>query len=262
MTRETLFQYIQRVRLEKAAFLLLANPKETVTQIALKCGFSNQASFAKAFRSRFFMSATELRTGKGLNESNMGKVFSEVVCYNKMATNKQYRKGWEFMGIPFNVQVKEVSSMNVIYVRHTGPYKKDVALFGRLFGKLFEWANSKGLIKPAETKWLTLYHDTPEITDHDKLRISVCMTVPGDADVDVDGEIGKMMIPGGKYAIGHFELDEKQYEGAWDAMFVEWLPESGYQPDDRLSFELYPDNQEEHPGGKHAVDIYVPIKPL
>ena len=208
------------------------------------------------------MSATRLRTGENLNESNMGKVFPQSVCYNNMARRKHYRKGWEFMGIPFNVQVKEVSSMNVIYVRHTGPYKKDAALFEKLFGKLFEWANSKGLIKPAETKWLTLYHDTPEITDHDKLRISVCMTVPEDADVDVDGEIGKMMIPGGKYAIGHFELDEKQYEGAWDAMFVEWLPESGYQPDDRLSFELYPDNQEEHPGGKHAVDIYVPIKPL
>lgn len=49
ITNETLFQYIQRVRLEKAAMLLKSNPKEPIIQIAIRCGFANQASFAKAF---------------------------------------------------------------------------------------------------------------------------------------------------------------------------------------------------------------------
>ena len=92
------------------------------------------------------------------------------------------------------------------------------------------------------------------------IRTSVCITVP--EDTQVDGEVGKMTIPGGSYAIGHFEIDDKGYEDAWNSIFSVWLPESGYQPDDRLAFEHCINNPEEHPEGKHIVDIYVPVKPL
>ena len=43
---------------------------------------------------------------------------------------------------------------------------------------------------------------------------------------------------------------------------VDSLAESGYQPDDRPCFELYLNNPQEHPEGKHIVDIYAPVKPL
>jgi len=45
-TGESLFQFIQRLRLEKAATLLLTDPVKPVTEIALECGFSNSSSFA------------------------------------------------------------------------------------------------------------------------------------------------------------------------------------------------------------------------
>jgi AraC family transcriptional regulator len=264
MTGETLFQYIQRVRLEKAAFLLLANKKVAVTEIALACGFSNQASFAKAFKNYFDMSASELRkkgyVPKNIGckiESNMGKVFSEIVCYNSIVRNKQYYERQKATDIPHTVEVRNIPDMNVVYIRHTGPYKKDAALFERLFTKLYGWAKTKKMIHPTETKWLTLYHDTPDLTEDDKLRISVCMTVP--VNVNVNGEVGRMKIQGGKYAVGHFELNEDQYQDAWNVMFARWLPVSGYQPDDRLCFELYLSNNDSH---KHIVDIYIPIKPL
>jgi len=41
-----------------------------------------------------------------------------------------------------------------------------------------------------------------------------------------------------------------------------WMPASGYQPGDRLCYEIMNNNPKEHPEGKHIVDICVPVKPL
>ncbi len=160
-----------------------------------------------------------------------------------------------------NVEVKEIPEMHVAYVRHIGPYKGDPALFERLFTKLFEWAGARDLLHIPETKVMAVYHDNPEVTDESKLRTSMCITVP--ENTEVEGEVGKMTIPGGKYAIAHFEIDQTEYEDAWNALYGTWLPESGYQPDaDRPAFELYLNNPEEHPEHKHIADIYLPVKPL
>jgi AraC family transcriptional regulator len=107
---------------------------------------------------------------------------------------------------------------------------------------------------------ITIYHDNPDITDDDKLRISIGMSVP--ADTPTDGEIGKMTIPAGKFAVAHFEISPDQYGEAWNMVYGEWMPESGYQPDDRLCYELYLNDPEQHPEHKHIVDIYAPVKPL
>ena len=49
---------------------------------------------------------------------------------------------------------------------------------------------------------------------------------------------------------------------AWDEVMGKWLPESGYQPDDRPCYELYHNDPKTHPEGKFLVDICVPVKPL
>lgn len=266
MTGETLFQFIQRIRLEKAVFLLSANRNLSITAIALKCGFSNQASFAKAFKKAFNISASQLRKcianqqeDQNDTNSNLGKVFKEVLCYNN---NKQKKPdfNWEKnLQLPFSVEIVNVSDMKAVYLRHIGPYKKEFLLFEKLFGKLCQWADAKKLIDPEKTKWFTLYHDSPGITSTDKLRISVCMTV--ETDVETNGAIGSIRVQGGKYAVGHFEINEHQYQEAWDAMFTGWLTGSKYQPDDRFCFELYQNNVLDK-GQKHLVDIFIPIKPL
>lgn len=158
------------------------------------------------------------------------------------------------------VDVMDVPEMHVAYVRHIGPYKGDTELFGRLFDKLFRWAGARDLLSFPETKVLSVYHDNPGVTDESKLRTSACITVP--EDTQVDGEVGKMTLAGGKCAVGHFELADNEYEDAWNALYGTWLPESGYQPDDRPSFELYLNDPKEHPEHKCIVDIYMPVKPL
>jgi len=75
---------------------------------------------------------------------------------------------------------------------------------------------ARGLIRGPNTQVLTVYHDDPEVTPEDKLRVDACITVPKDAPVD--GEIGKMTVPGGKFAIAHFEISGDEYGEAWNAL--------------------------------------------
>ncbi len=78
----------------------------------------------------------------------------------------------------------------------------------------------------------------------------------------VDGEVGLMTIPGGKFAVGHFEIDETQFGQAWDALLGEWMPSSGYQSDGRMCYELYLNDPHAHSEKKFLVDICEPVKPL
>jgi AraC family transcriptional regulator len=109
-------------------------------------------------------------------------------------------------------------------------------------------------------KYICVYHDDPNITEEAKLRTSVSIIVS--EDTEVDGEIGKMTIPSGKYAFARFELSSSEYEEAWNWVYGIWLPTSGYVPDDRPCFEMYPPAKEGSSKAKMTVDICVPVKPL
>lgn len=122
-----------------------------------------------------------------------------------------------------------------------------------------QWAGSRGLLGNTNAKMVTVYHDDPDVTKIENVRQSACITV--DSPVKTEGEFGSLTIPEGKFVVGSFEIDVTQFTGSWDSVCF-WLSESGYQPDDRNSYELYHNNHEEHPEKKFIVDICIPVKPL
>ena len=129
------------------------------------------------------------------------------------------------------VDVKEVEEMNVAYVRHIGAYQGKQEVFSELFAKLVGWAGPRGLLGVPGMQVLCVYHDDPNITQEDKLRVDACITVP--TDTKVEGEVGTYTVAGGKYAFARFEVFPDEFSKAWDAVMGGWLPDSGYQPDDR-----------------------------
>lgn len=265
LTGEPLGQYILRLRLERAAARLIGTPREPITEIALDCGFSGSAAFARAFREAFGMSAGEWRRKKCKIPGNPDELRGNLrkdwtVAFRYTGDGKFYwRLHMKQNDMTVNVEVKEMPEWTVAYVRHIGPYKRNSALFERLFTQLMSWAAPRGLLRFPETKSIAVYHDDPAITDESKLRMSCCLTVP--ADTKVEGEIGRMVLPGGPYAVGHFELAMDEYEQAWNALYAGWLPESGYECADSPCYELYLNNPDEHPQKKCVVDICIPLKP-
>jgi AraC family transcriptional regulator len=273
MVGETLNGFIRRLRTEKAAAMLYQNPKKSITEIALECGFSSPSIFARTFQETFQMSAGKWRAGGYLinkdgkdskeskPDSNIRQDFNVYPSYNDAITKQTWRVEMkDNTGLVADVEVKDIPEMRVAYVRHIGPYAGNQQLFDDLFNKLCTWAGPRGLLRFPETKFITIYHDSPEITDENKLRTDICITVP--PETEVDGEVGKAVIPAGKYAVAHFEILPDQYGDAWSTVYGGWLPESGYQPDDRPCFELYLNDPKEHPEGRHIVDIYAPVKPM
>lgn len=267
---EPLFQFIQRIRLERAASQLALQPKKPVTRIALDCGFSGSASFARAFRDQFGMSATAWRRDghgrrkPGIMNSKTGKAQSKTgkdrrasSGYHQDTTIK--RRSSMNKTIDLNISIKQLPEVNVAYVRHVGPFKGDSALFGGLIGRLCTWAGPRGLLGP-DLRIMALYHDNPDITEEQKLRLSVCLPVA--KGTKVDGEVGLMTIAAGTYAVAHLELAGDEYDAAWQSLYKDWLPGSGYQPDDLPPYEIYYNDPKTHPQGKHIVDICLPVKPL
>ena len=258
---ESPFQFIMRLRIEKAATLMRANKKQSITEIAYKCGFSDLSVFARNFRKYFRLSASLYRkmsheksniSQTDRNNQQAGDRPAAYFCPEtktiKWRTNMKLNK---------NAEVRVLPEMTVAYLRHIGPYKGNEKLFEQLWNKLFSWAGPRGLLGGNDFKSLVIYHDDPNVTGEEKLRMSVCITVP--PETKVDGETGKMVIGEAQYVIARFEVNASEFQEAWDWVYGQWMPASGYEPDDKPCFEMYP---EEPKNGKFIVDICVPVKPL
>jgi len=258
---ETPFQFIQRVRIERAAMLMLTNRKMTVSEVALRCGFTDLSVFSRNFKASFGLSPTRYRADKPQNsnfsqtDSNTRQADGRAIPY--FCPELQTIKWRTNMKLNKSVEIRELPKMTLAYIRHIGPYKGDDQLFQNLWNRLFAWAGPRGLIGGRDFRSLVIYHDDPNVTIEDKLRMSVCITVP--PETKVDGEIGRMELEAARYVIARFEVNAQQFQEAWDWLYGEWFPASGYQPDEKLCFEMYP---EEPRDGKFVVDICVPVKPM
>ncbi len=264
MVGETLYEYIRRKRLERAAGLLSEQPDIPVADVAVACGYSSQSVFNRAFRDFFGMNPTRFRKhGYREHSKNRKRDSKEDQIHSNRDQIETDESGelrrvslTQLNPLIMKVEIKDLQEMNVAYVRHVGSYNQ----IGQAFGKLMRWAGPRGLFARPGTQLLCVYHDSPDITEEEKLRSSVCITIP--EDMPVKGEIGKMKVAGGKYALCRFEISTDQFSQAWKESMSEWLPSSGYICDDRLPFELYHNDAREHPEKKHILDICIPVRAM
>ena len=155
-----------------------------------------------------------------------------------------------------NVRIVRMGKMHLACIRFIGPYMG----IGKAFRTLFCWAVPLGLVKP-ETLVIGVYHDIPGITPPDQLRSDACISVPEGTKVATPASL-RILDCTGDYACGYFEFkDARNFPKVWKYMTAIWLPSSGYQFDDRPTFEIYR-------GDKmmmddiFRVDICLPVKPL
>ncbi|MCP4231073.1 MAG: AraC family transcriptional regulator [bacterium] len=270
-TDENLNEYVNRQRLELAASYLKHNPERTITDIALSCGFSSSSNFARAFKKYFGVSASEFRGGisskirqtnsnDGKTQSNIGEEKPPENGYtptvNDIINDSPSRRLEEM-----EVDIKQLPAYRVAYVRVMDGYNSEK--IGPAFRKIVKWAKARDLMGP-DTEIIGISLDDPDVTPADKCRYDACVTVP--EAIKGEGDVGVYDIPAGKYAIskitGQYANIGKDIGPAWRSFYADWLPDSGYQPDDRPCFEMYVETKEECEAGIYVVDICIPIKPL
>ena len=266
MMGETLNDYVQRVRLERAANLLLYHPMQPILEIALACGFSGAAVFSRAFKMHFGISPSGFRGENRKNrkvESKQGKELTGSFRYNGSSrTSTDYL---ERSNSQMNVEVKTLPTYHVAYIRNLSGYSKGVfnSELNQAFQRVCGWAVARDLFGP-NTLVIGIPYDNPDITPNDRCRYDACVTVP-EAVKEGTGEVGIGDISGGKYAVGRISISSSETHkiGAFvDGMYGEWLPSSGYIVDDRPALEIYYENPDHAPGEWITMDYCIPVRPL
>lgn len=251
---ETPFQFVVRLRIEKAASLLLSKPEKNISEIAFGLGFTDMTVFAKNFKTEFAMSATDWRKSmkSNFNKGNSNKELLQSACSMYICKKTGNIKFKSNMSQNKFIEIKEVKKFTVAYIRHFGSYISTKETHEAIWTKLFSWAAKKGIT--TQVNPLVIYHDDPSVTIPEKQRMSFCISIP--ENIKTDENICKMEVGGGKYLTAGFELLQEDFILAWDRL-MNWIPTSNFETDYNLCFEMY---GEQTQNGLHDLNIYIPIK--
>jgi len=264
ITGETLSAFIRRIRLERAAGALTLLPDTSTLEIALSYGFSSAATFARAFRAHFGMSATQWRAGGDRQwraahrpqKSNL----SQGERKNCKASHRRARQHLSdgSKEVAMRVEVREIPPYRFAYMRHIGPYGT-AGNISTLWASLGRWIRRRELERPGMLT-VGIGHDAPSIVAQKNLRYDAGLVV--DRDFKPDRSINIAELPGGKYAVIPFEGSATVISDAWEDFYAIWLPSSGYQPEDRPRLELRRDHGIQLPADHLRCELCLPIRRL
>lgn len=105
--------------------------------------------------------------------------------------------------------------------------------------------------------FFTVYHDDPSVTKMDKLRQSVCVTIPD--NFKPGSPVSKMVIDKGKYLVGYFELSDMEFEKAWNTMYRTLIGE-GYTFRNANIYEMYKTAHNTPFSQPYKVHLCIPIE--
>lgn len=221
-TGETLNQFTRRIRLERAAFILLFDKERTITDIALSCGFSNSQNFATAFKKHFHMTPKAYKQNKGC----------QGVIVHDPDVLARYR-----------VELIFIESFRVAYERRFGAYYSDDFFAQR----------TKSLSEHPDKRYIGMFLDDPTITLEENCRYDYGYVVDNSV---ASSHALTQSVEANIYIVLTLEKEELDKIGTveiWSYLYNNWLPRHGYIPDRLLCFETI-DNTH--------MKFYIPIKKI
>lgn len=258
LTGETVAAYVTRRRVEVAAARLLSQPRLSVLAVALDVGFGSPEAFSRAFRKQFGCPPSawkERRRAEKVGNSKAGQVSRKADQARRGAVGYTPRMATTKLS-PLHVIVEQRPEVRIAYLRYQGPFGAALNTFWT--EKVFPWLAASNLL--AAPKY-GISRDDPQVTAPSKCRY------------DAGAEVGKNFVPssgarldtiaGGLYARTRYKGMPKDMPAAWDRLLREWLPESGYQLDNRPCFEYYGlDCAGDEATGECECDLCIPITKL
>ncbi len=199
-TGETPRRYVQRLRLDRGAFLLAIGHR-TVLEVALDIGFRNHETFTRAFKRQFGKTPTAYRrTWQDGDTSRPDR--------RRPGLEERIVAGGELS----DVRVRTLVDVHVAFIRHLGDYE---TVPPSLWDELAEWYRQAG--HDGRARLIGIGHDAPGITPAAKLRFDACVQVP-EPFTPSDG-VGCSVIPGGDYAMATHVGPYRTLSAAWAEFF-------------------------------------------
>ncbi len=246
---ETLQEFVTRLRVEKAIFLMRYRPEKKLTDIALDCGFGTSANFTRVFRKRLGVNPRAFDLEEYWRKSKIGKERPfQSPYYLKELTEDE--------GRDFEVRVVPRPALRIAYVRiydSFQPEKLPAAL-----ETLAGWARQRGLLDQGQ--WIGMSQDDPEITPLDKYRYDLCLTIPD--GVRGEGEVGVRTLAPSLDAVLPVRGDLWEVDRAWNYLFKNWLPRSAYEPTQGPALEVFLQSPLELGWDNYDLEGRVPVRPF
>jgi len=252
-TSETLNAFVSRLRLERAAFLLIKEDI-SISDISSKVGFSSNSSFTKAFKKKYTQNPSEFKKKHPsdfsmirLANSKIGqdlKSFEDYICEMEKNKNWLLTKG--------EISILTQSEKYCASIFHVG----DIG-FQEKFGLLIQWGYKNKIITMPDFKMGTIYYDSYKTTEASKVRKSAFLLLDKPLDKEDDLITPKSLVSG-KYIKASLELKVNEFSKAYSGLFI-WMNEHGYSKNENPPFEIYHNNFNEHPQKLCIVDIFIPI---
>ncbi|MBC2655478.1 AraC family transcriptional regulator [Pseudomonas sp. MSSRFD41] len=259
---EPLGVYLRRRRLARGAYLLASRPAASILEIALEVGFGSGEAFSRAFKQHFSVSPSTWRDTEPKRWHRRLDDIRERRLRQLRNPDQTHIPAFDdpdafihLKELTMKVTIKELPPVRVAYLRYIGAYGPGIGLFWQQ--TVIPWMAENGLLGRAR---YGIGHDDPYVTPPEKCRYDACVEVP----LDFKGRAPAVVttLPGGLYAITHYQGKGPDIADTWSELCRDWLPKSGMQPDARPAFELYPLDAWNDRTGDLEFDICFPVKAL
>jgi AraC family transcriptional regulator len=227
---ETVAATVRRVRLALAT-RLLTRGDQSITQVGLAVGYESPQAFTRAF---------------GQFTGQSPRVFQQQMREAILDTGPALQ--CRDSDAPPPVRIVERPAQPVHALLHRGPFSTIPHTHRRLRAHIGSRAVSN---------WLGISCGDPEVRS--SFRYYVAATSPEHWPVD-DTEIEMLDIPGGLYAVHCLAGPYTRINAAVHALYTQWLPASGYEPDDRPTLEHYLNSPRKVAPAALRTDLLIPIR--
>lgn len=230
VTGETAAQTVRRMRLHRAAVLLIRTAMP-LAQVARDVGYPHLSSFARAFTDAYGTPPAAFRARGELRPFPPHARTGETLMYP--------------------VDIRDETARQLAAVPHRGPYPE----IGRAFEKLFATLAARQMLGNTG-KMVGVFHDDPQVTPAADLRshAGVELAAP------VEPPLEALNLPAGRHAVLRFTGPYAGLSAAYDQLFGIWLPQSGQEPADVPSFEVYLNSPMDTPQEALVTEIHLPLR--
>jgi AraC family transcriptional regulator len=232
MTGETLAQAVRRIRMQRASYLLVMTD-QPLPAISAAIGMPNPASFTRCFAEHFLMSPTAFRKRGELRP---------------FVRNPLPRRD------PMHpVTVRNEGPMRLAALPHKGAYHE----ISRAFQKLSAVMASRDLFRSAG-RMIAVFYDDPQSVAEPDLRSLAGFEITGRSDLS--DPLEELALPGGRQAVLTYKGPYAGLPAAYDELFGVWLPQSGEEPADSPSFEVYLNTPMDTAPEELITELHLPLK--
>jgi AraC family transcriptional regulator len=248
-TGESPKHFIIRMRLETAAHSLIMHYHKSITEVAFDSGFSSPATFARAFRNYFGISAEELRSmpvEQRLNSFKKGNQKKQL-----LETDLNFRNikpGDEMTTESLKIMVKKTETARGIFVSTD---LQDVVTIRAAFKAIIQSADIYDLLT-SRSKFIGI------IYPHQNLYKAVVSVEPHQL---VPSNLNVLQIRGGKFGAYKIKGDLTFAFATFKVFAKSWLPESGYRMPDICGYEVFSESPLNKSYQEIEREIFIAVEP-